>query len=76
MKTKIPWGKPVLKSFGNLDHINQRISSLQRRLMILQNNYRLNPDTETKEAIEVYSQELSRLQKKYKLFLKQNVYAN
>jgi hypothetical protein len=76
MSTKAPWLKPVLKSFGNLDHINQRISSLQRRIAILKNNQKLSTSVENAEAIEVYTKELARLQRKYSLFLKQSSYAN
>lgn len=73
---KKPYSKPILTSFGNLDHINDRVAALQRLISVYQDKVTVNPTEENTGSLEAYTQELKRIQKKYKLFLKQNVYAN
>lgn len=75
MTTKLPWRKPGLKIFGSLEHVELRISSIQRRIAIYSNKLKLDPDNETKDSLEVYSEELTRLQKKYSIILKLNSHA-
>lgn len=60
---------------GSLEHVQQRISSIQRRIAIYSNNQKLCPSPDNNEALEVYSQELCRLQKKYTIFPKLQSYA-
>jgi hypothetical protein len=73
---KKTYTKPILTSFGNLDHINDRVTALQRLISFYQEKANENPTSENTGALEAYNQELSRIQKKYKLFLKQNAYAS
>ena len=75
MSNKLPWRKPGLQIFGSLEHVQQRISSIQRRIAIYSNNQKLCPSPDNNEALEAYSQELCRLQKKYTIFLKLHSYA-
>lgn len=74
MKLKLPWKKPQLIKYGSTENVQQRISSLQRRIAILHNNYRMEPFEKTKQSIEVYEAELKRLQVKYSKLLKAKVY--
>lgn len=75
MNTKKPWKKPELKVIDSFEHVQTRIRCLQRRLAILYNNQRDEPSDQTRESIEIYSDELNRLQDKYSLILKLKHYA-
>lgn len=75
MSARKPFEKPTLKSIGNLDHINQRIECIQRHITVFQQKQNENPCAGNVEAIEAYTGELERIQKKYRLFLKSESYA-
>jgi hypothetical protein len=73
---KRPWKKPTILFFSNLDNVERRIESIQKRIEILRTDYIRNPE-QCESNIDImlaYSQELTRLQTKHREFLKLTKY--
>lgn len=68
-ESKSTWVKPALEELGDLNHVNQRISGLQKRISELIKNNSEAPTPENSEALAVYTEELKRLQEKYPVLL-------
>ena len=76
LKLKRPWKKPTIAFFSNIDNVERRIETLQRRIESIRHDYISDPDN-FEDAIDIlvaYKEELIRLQSKYHEFLKLSKY--